>query len=37
MDAHIKNLELVEVISASDAMNNARAVLEDASGGVFPK
>ncbi len=30
MDAITRELQLFEVISASDAMNNARATLEDA-------
>lgn len=37
MDELTHELELFEIIAASDAMNNARVELEEAAGGMDPE
>lgn len=37
MDELTRNLALMENVAASDALNNAQAILEEAAGGVWPE
>ena len=37
MDELTRNLALMENVAASDALNNAQAILEEAAGSVWPE
>lgn len=37
MDELTRDLALMENVAASDALNNAQAILEEAAGGVWPE